>query len=34
VDTAEKMLREAGFTDINIHRLEHDVQNAYFVVRK
>lgn len=34
VDTAEKMLREAGFTRVDIHRLEHDVQNAYFIVRK
>jgi 2-polyprenyl-3-methyl-5-hydroxy-6-metoxy-1,4-benzoquinol methylase len=34
VDTAEKMLREAGFTKIKVHRLEHDVQNAYFVKSK
>jgi 2-polyprenyl-3-methyl-5-hydroxy-6-metoxy-1,4-benzoquinol methylase len=34
VDTAEKMLREAGFTKIEVYRLEHDIQNAYFVVRK
>jgi 2-polyprenyl-3-methyl-5-hydroxy-6-metoxy-1,4-benzoquinol methylase len=34
VDTAEKMLREAGFTRIEVHQLEHDVQNAYFVIRK
>lgn len=34
VDTAEKMLREAGFTSVEIHRLKHDIQNAYFVIRK
>jgi 2-polyprenyl-3-methyl-5-hydroxy-6-metoxy-1,4-benzoquinol methylase len=34
VDTAEKMLREAGFTKIKVHRLEHDLQNAYFVIQK
>lgn len=32
-DTAERMLREAGFTDVAIHHLEHDPQNAYFVNR-
>ncbi len=34
VDTAEKMVREAGFNHVEIHRLKHDVQNAYFVIRK
>lgn len=34
VDTAEEMLRTAGFTSVAIHRLPHDLQNAYFVVRK
>ncbi len=33
VQLAEKMLREAGFDDIRINRFEHDVQNAYFVMR-
>jgi len=33
VDTAERMLREAGFGSVEVHRLEHDVQNAYFVNR-
>ncbi len=33
VQQAEAMLREAGFTDIHTHRFEHDIQNAYFIVR-
>lgn len=33
VQLAEKMLREAGFDDIKMHRLEHDIQNAYFVMQ-
>jgi hypothetical protein len=33
VQLAEKMLREAGFDDIQVHRFPHDVQNAYFVMR-
>jgi len=33
VQLAEQMLREARFDDIRIHRFEHDVQNAYFVMR-
>lgn len=33
VELAEKMLREAGFPDIRIHRFEHDIQNAYFVMQ-
>jgi ubiquinone/menaquinone biosynthesis C-methylase UbiE len=31
--TATKMLREAGFREVTIHRLEHDVQNDYYVAR-
>ncbi len=34
VELAESMLREAGFDDIVMHRLEHDPLNAYFVCRK
>ncbi len=34
VELAEEMLRDAGFTQIDIHRLEHDVFNCFFVVRK
>jgi SAM-dependent methyltransferase len=33
VELAETMLREAGFTDIQVHRLPHDPMNAYFVSR-
>lgn len=31
VQTARRMLAEAGFGEVRIHRFEHDVQNAYFV---
>lgn len=34
VELAEQMLRDTGFTEIAINRLSHDIQNAYFVVRK
>lgn len=30
---AEAMLREAGFSDVSVERLEHDIFNAYFVAR-
>ena len=30
---AERMLRDAGFASIAIHRLAHDFQNDYYVVR-
>jgi 2-polyprenyl-3-methyl-5-hydroxy-6-metoxy-1,4-benzoquinol methylase len=33
VELAEAMLRDAGFASITIHRLEHDIQNAYFVMQ-
>ena len=33
VQKAEAMLREAGFEDVQIHRFEHDIQNAYFVMQ-
>lgn len=33
VQLAERMLRDAGFDDIRIHRFEHDIQNAYFTMR-
>jgi len=33
VELAEEMLREAGFTSVKIHRFEHDIQNAYFVMQ-
>jgi 2-polyprenyl-3-methyl-5-hydroxy-6-metoxy-1,4-benzoquinol methylase len=33
-ETANKMLREAGFRNIEIKNLPHDIQNDYYVVRK
>jgi len=33
VDRAQAMLRDAGFRDVQVHRLPHDIQNAYFVAR-
>jgi len=33
VQTAERMLREAGFVDVVVHDLEEDPFNAYFVAR-
>nr|WP_249731214.1 class I SAM-dependent methyltransferase [Chelatococcus sp. HY11] len=33
VELAEQMLREAGFSDIAVHRLPHDPMNAYFIAR-
>lgn len=33
VELAQKMLREAGFTQMDIHRLPHDVFNCFFVVK-
>ncbi len=32
-ETALEMLRDAGFGDVRMEELEHDVQNAYFVCR-
>lgn len=33
VELAERMLREAGFTTVELHELEEDPFNAYFVAR-
>ncbi len=33
-EKAREMLAEAGFTDVKIHQLEHDVQNDYYVIQK
>jgi SAM-dependent methyltransferase len=33
VETAEAYLAEAGFAQVDIHRLPHDAMNAYFVAR-
>ncbi len=30
---AETMLREAGFTHIEVKRLAHDFQNDYYIIR-
>jgi 2-polyprenyl-3-methyl-5-hydroxy-6-metoxy-1,4-benzoquinol methylase len=32
-EKAVEMLREAGLTQVEIHRLDHDIQNNYYVVR-
>ncbi len=33
-EKARKLLRKAGFKSIKIHRLDHDIQNDYYVIRK
>lgn len=33
-EVAQEMLRDAGFSKISIHRLPHDIQNDYYVIRK
>ncbi|MEX0761763.1 MAG: class I SAM-dependent methyltransferase [Dehalococcoidia bacterium] len=33
-EKAREMLAEAGFTDVKIRQLEHDVQNDYYVIQK
>ncbi len=33
-EKAREMLRNAGFGEIDIHQLEHDIQNDYYVVRR
>ena len=32
-ELAEALLREAGFDAVEVHRLDHDIQNDYYVVR-
>jgi ubiquinone/menaquinone biosynthesis C-methylase UbiE len=32
-ERAREMLRAAGFENVEMHRLEHDIQNDYYVVR-
>lgn len=34
VELAQKMLREAGFSDVRIERLPHDIQNCFYIVKK
>lgn len=33
VQLAQRMLREAGFDEVRIHRFPHDIQNAYFIMQ-
>ena len=33
VEKAGELLREAGFTQLELHRLEHDPVNVYVVAR-
>ena len=33
-EQAQQLLNEAGFTQVAVHRLSHDIQNSYFVARK
>ena len=33
-EKAEELLRETGFASIDVHQLEHDFQNDYYVMRK
>lgn len=33
-EKAIELLQEAGFADVEVHRLDHDIQNDYYVVRK
>ena len=30
-ELAENMFQEAGFSDVSVHELEHDIQNNYYV---
>lgn len=34
VELAQKMLADAGFTQVDVQRLEHDIFNCYFVIQK
>lgn len=33
-EKAKELLTKAGFNDIKIHRLEHDIQNDYYVMKR
>lgn len=33
-EKAQELLEKAGFNDIQIHQLEHDIQNDYYVMKK
>lgn len=32
-EKAQAYLREAGFSNVEIHQLEHDFQNDYYIIR-
>jgi SAM-dependent methyltransferase len=34
IEKALEMLEEAGFADVEVKRLPHDIQNAYYIARK
>ena len=34
VELAESMLRDAGFDQVEVHELDHDIMNSYFVAQK
>lgn len=33
-ETALEMLAEAGFDNVKVHQLEHDIQNQYYICSK
>ncbi len=33
-EKAQELLQKAGFEDIVIHRLDHDIQNDYYIMKK
>ncbi|MBA2378204.1 MAG: hypothetical protein H0V76_01360 [Blastocatellia bacterium] len=33
-ETAVKMIKEAGFNNVDTHYLDHDIMNAYYVATK
>jgi 2-polyprenyl-3-methyl-5-hydroxy-6-metoxy-1,4-benzoquinol methylase len=33
-ETAERLIREAGFGSVDVHELPHDFQNCYYICRK
>ena len=33
-ELAGQMLREAGFADVTVRHLEHDIINAYYIARR
>jgi hypothetical protein len=33
-ETAVQMLKQSGFTSIDIKKLSHDIQNEYYIIKK